>query len=142
MKARMQRSPAVWFDVKSAPPQEQARLSDQASGPALARKLLCRICRLVITDESQRLAVAGEHIHTRSNPHGVTFCFGCFGEAPGCDGIGAATAEHSWFAGCRWRIAVCRGCGEHLGWLFTGEHRFFGLILGRLVADSGGAAGP
>ena len=111
MKVRMQLAPALWFDVKSATPREQSRPSEQAAGPGLAGKLLCRGCRLVITDESRRLAVAGEHVHTRSNPHGMTFSFGCFSAAPGCDAIGAATAEHSWFACCRWRIAVCRGCG-------------------------------
>ena len=136
MKARMQLFPTLWFDVKSATPQDRSRQSEQTAGPLLAGKLLCRFCRLAVTDESERLAVAGEHAHTRSNPHGITFCFGCFAGAPGCVAIGAATLEHSWFAGCRWRIAVCRGCGEHLGWLFTGAHRFFGLILGRLVADS------
>lgn len=132
--------PAMWFDAKSAKSQASARPSDQAAETPPAGKLYCRSCRLEVTDESQRTSVAGEHVHTRSNPHGAIFCFGCFAGAPGCVVIGGATEEHSWFTGCRWRVAVCRGCGEHLGWLFTGERRFFGLILGRLVADSGGAA--
>ena len=142
MNARTRLSPVVWFDVKTAGTQTNARPSQQTAEPSLAPRLYCRNCRLAVTDESQRISMSGEHVHTRSNPHGFTFCFGCFADAPGCVAAGAATAEHSWFAGCRWRIAVCRGCSEHLGWLFTGEHRFYGLILGRLVAESGGAPRP
>jgi hypothetical protein len=49
--------------------------------------------------------------------------------------VGAATEEHTWFAGCRWRVAACGGCGEHLGWAFTGVDSFFGLILARLTGE-------
>jgi len=78
--------------------------------------------------------VDGNHAHTRANPAGIRFTFGCFRDAPGCRCLGAPSGEHTWFAGCRWRIAACGGCGEHLGWAFSGEENFFGLILLRLVS--------
>jgi hypothetical protein len=79
--------------------------------------------------------VDGNHAHTRTNPSGIRFTFGCFRNAPGCSCSGAPTGEHTWFAGCRWRIACCGGCGEHLGWAFTGAESFYGLILARLVGE-------
>jgi len=132
--------PGMWLDANSARPVARARPAARDTGTAGGKKLCCRGCRRVITDESQRVSIAGDHAHTRSNPQGVTFCFGCFAGAPGCSSLGRATAEHTWFAGCAWQIAVCGGCGDHLGWRFTGAHHFFGLILDRLVAEAGGTA--
>lgn len=42
----------------------------------------------------------------------------------------------TWFPGRAWRIALCRGCGVHLGWSFEKEAMppFFGLVKDRLVA--------
>lgn len=108
---------------------------EQDLGAGRGARLRCRACGAGITDEGQRRAVDGSHSHTRTNPAGIRFTFGCFREAPGCRCLGAATDEHTWFAGCRWRIAACGGCGEHLGWVFSGADCFFGLILLRLVGE-------
>ncbi|MBI1731367.1 MAG: hypothetical protein HYR49_01185 [Gammaproteobacteria bacterium] len=97
------------------------------------RPLRCRACGWLITTETARCAVGGAHEHQRTNPAGFEFRFGCFRDAPGCGRIGPASGEHTWFAGCVWRIAVCGGCGEHLGWAFSGADTFYGLILDRLV---------
>jgi hypothetical protein len=103
--------------------------------PGQGRRLYCRACRNSITEEGQRVSIDGDHVYTRSNPAGMRFCFGCFALAPGCAALGPVTEQYSWFQGCRWQIAVCRGCGEHLGWRFRGSHAFFALILERLVND-------
>ena len=65
---------------------------------------------------------------------GAVFKIGCFGSAVGCTARGTSEAYWSWFPGYSWRIEVCSGCAEHLGWLFTStDHDFHGLILDRLT---------
>ena len=97
------------------------------------RALLCKVCDQVITTEEERISISGQHVYTRVNPGGFAYTFACFREAPGCRGVGAASYEHAWFAGHCWRIAVCAGCGEHLGWYFRNGNVFYGLIRDRLV---------
>jgi len=107
-------------------------------------RLYCAACRAWVTREAWRIAIADSHAHTFTNPAGFTFDIGCFTEAPGARGAGPATDEFTWFAGYRWRIAVCAGCGAHLGWVFAGAGEpsaFHGLILDRLVAEGPGG-GP
>ncbi len=97
--------------------------------------ILCRQCRQVITHPAERIEMAGSHRHTFANPHGIVYEIGCFRSARGCGYAGPTTDEFSWFKGFRWRIAVCRTCLTHLGWLFTssGNAGFNGLILDRLI---------
>ena len=104
---------------------EQAAIPD--------RPLCCHACGQVITSAAARRPVAGAEVHERTNPAGYRYCFGCFSTAPGCATIGEPEGEHSWFAGCAWRLALCGACGEHLGWHFSGADDFFGLILDRLT---------
>ena len=104
----------------------------QEDTPGQGRRLLCVGCGTPVTDQAEAIEVAGAHHHRRTNPAGLTFDIACFARAPGCAEAGPATAEHSWFPGYRWRVAVCRGCGGHLGWGFRGADRFFGLIRDRL----------
>ncbi|MEA4855744.1 MAG: cereblon family protein [Solidesulfovibrio sp.] len=100
--------------------------------------LLCAACRAAITEERQRIAVAGSHHHVFANPYGRVFEIGCFAAAPGVAATGAASPAFSWFAGTAWRVAVCAACGEHLGWRYdrTAGGFFFGLILDRLVSGA------
>ena len=77
----------------------------------------------------------GNHIHSCTNPAGITYDFGCYRSAPGCAVVGPEVREHSWFAGYAWQIAVCGNCGEHMGWRFCGSDSFYGLVLGRLVEE-------
>lgn len=95
--------------------------------------IVCRVCGFAICHPDDAITVGGAHRHTFANPHGIVFEIGCFRSAPGCTGVGAASDDFTWFAGHRWRIAVCAGCHEHLGWRFEGTGgSFFGLILDRL----------
>lgn len=97
------------------------------------RPIKCRACGHAITSHDAKTSVHGAYEHRRVNPTGVDFHLGCFSRAPGCAIEGAPTLFWTWFPGYAWQIALCRGCGDHLGWAFTGESTFFGLILPRLT---------
>lgn len=45
---------------------------------------------------------------------------------------GEASAEFTWFPGYQWQIVLCTVCRSHLGWLFSADQAFFGLIANRL----------
>lgn len=103
---------------------------DEAHGP----RLICARCGHPISAGGWALEVAGAHGHSFVNPHGYLYRVGCFRHAPGCAPQGEAQSEYSWFPGYSWQIAVCGGCGAHLGWAFAGrEPAFHGLILDRLT---------
>jgi hypothetical protein len=97
-------------------------------------RLLCVACGAPVSDDKERISIAGSHEHRFSNPHGMSFDIVCFASAAGCRQQGAATEEFTWFAGYGWQVAVCGSCGEHLGWRYRSlEHGFHGLIAKRLV---------
>jgi hypothetical protein len=124
-------TPASPSTVKPAEQSEQAPETRPPESP-----LCCARCGHVITHERHRTTVHGRHTHTRINPSGVVFHFGCFTRAEGCFLIGPPTAEASWFPGSVWEYALCASCHTHLGWAFHGEGDFLGLILERLTAPS------
>ncbi|MDK2955462.1 MAG: hypothetical protein PWQ57_958 [Desulfovibrionales bacterium] len=102
---------------------------------------MCKACRSRITTIAQRTSVAGQHRHVFCNPHGYVYSLGCFSEAFGCMALGPPSQEFSWFAGWAWRIAVCKGCRNHLGWEFESTQDpacFWGLILDQLVDEREG----
>jgi len=101
--------------------------------------LVCARCLHAITTASARIEMSGSHAHTFSNPHGFVFHIACFATAPGCQARSDSSTDFSWFPGYSWRVAVCRGCDEHLGWLFAGgDASFHGLIVDRLAETEGG----
>ena len=100
-------------------------------------KLVCEVCRSLITTTAARLELFGGHVHTRINPAGYVFRLGLFADAPGVKSVTEPSHEFSWFPGYAWQIVVCRGCLEHLGWEFGGEKRFFALLPEKLVAERG-----
>lgn len=101
------------------------------------KRLCCAACGWPITTEHQRIAVRGRHQHRFRNPHGLVFEIGCFAAASGCGHAGEATEEWTWFAGYSWQIAVCGGCGAHLGWRYRNRagEGFYGLILKNLAPE-------
>jgi hypothetical protein len=112
---------------------------DPARAGGGGRPLVCARCRHPITTDGDRIEIDGLHEHTQINPHGVIWTFGCFASAPGCAPVGGPSREFTWFAGHWWQIEQCGGCGFHLGWLFASpDRRFHGLIVGRIVGESGG----
>jgi hypothetical protein len=99
--------------------------------------LRCAACGHGITRERARIDVDGAHVHTFVNPQGVEFVIRCFRDAPGCAGWGDESTFWSWFPGTAWRVALCAGCGAHVGWSYRygapAAHAFWGLISARVV---------
>ena len=95
--------------------------------------LLCRICHLLITSSRESLEKDGKHLHTFFNPAGIVYEIGCFRQAQGCLAFGAPSGEFAWFGGYSWQVVYCRSCQQHLGWRFSGEDQFFGLIVNKLT---------
>jgi len=97
--------------------------------------ILCRQCLQIITSKAERIEVEGSHYHTFANPHGIIYDIGCFRSADGCGYVGSYSYEFVWFKGFNWRIAVCKLCLTHLGWLFASQSNesFYGLILNRII---------
>lgn len=97
---------------------------------------VCRNCRQPIARPSDRIVVQGSHSHTFANPSGIVFEIACFVSATGYSFMGPPSTDFSWFSGHSWRITICAGCLNHIGWFFSAANRdgsFFGLILDRLL---------
>jgi hypothetical protein len=108
---------------------------DRRSAPTkgVHRGLVCAACGHDITDDANRIDMAGTHEHTFVNPAGHDFRIGCFAAAPGCVPAGAEEDAFSWFPGWSWQIALCGRCYSHLGWTYrNADQRFWGLILAAL----------
>ncbi|MBT8354065.1 MAG: hypothetical protein KJO60_06060 [Desulfofustis sp.] len=120
-------------EVKDSPGRDSQSIEKDESEKEQQKGLLCRHCRLLITTSKERLDKAGKHLHTFFNPAGVVYEIGCFRRAPGCIPFGPSSKEFAWFKGYSWQIVYCRGCQQHLGWSFSGEDQFFGIIVNKLV---------
>jgi hypothetical protein len=101
------------------------------------RYFLCKFCKNRITSADHLIEISGSHQHACTNPDGDIFSIGCFSEASGCAATERWTTRFTWFAGFRWRVAVCSACFVQLGWEYhaTDGRSFFGLILDRLLYD-------
>jgi len=127
---------ALQFFERTPSSLTEARLKKSTRDRTTSKKkraLVCKACGHTITSNSERISINGQHAHTRINPSGFEYTFDCFREAPGCRQLGTPSFEYTWFAGHTWQIAVCAGCGEHLGWLFRNGSVFYGLIEDRLT---------
>ena len=102
-------------------------------------KFYCANCGHLITTGRWWISMDSGHEHRFSNPAGMTFDIRCFKEAPGAVAVGEQSDEFTWFQVYDWQVALCRGCGAHLGWQFTGDEAppvFFGLIGDRLTTQA------
>ena len=123
------------------PPGRVVPLVDDHLVPGPEPMWLCAKCDHPIAKVSDAIEMLGASVHTRVNPHGDVFRIGCFSEAPGARGEGPHTGHWTWFPGYEWQAAICAVCTEHLGWRFSsGQVGFYGLILDRLRAQTGGNA--
>ena len=120
-------------EVKDSPGRSSQSIEKDEFEKEQQKGLLCRHCRLPITTTKERVEKAGKHLHTFFNPAGVVYEIGCFRRAPGCVPFGPSSTEFAWFKGYLWQIIYCRGCQQHLGWMFIGEERFFGIIVNKLI---------
>jgi hypothetical protein len=97
------------------------------------RVVVCSSCTHTLAKVTDRLDVAGRHLHTCVNPAGYVYRIACYRRAAGVIGTGSFSDHHSWFAGYSWQIACCGRCSVHLGWAFSGEGEdFYGLIANRI----------
>lgn len=120
-------------DAQGRPGRDSESVEKDDSEKEQQKGLLCRQCRLLITTSRERLDKEGTHLHTFFNPAGIVYEIGCFRRAPGCLPFGPSSGEFAWFSGYIWQVVYCRGCQQHLGWMFSGEDRFFGLIVNKLA---------
>ena len=99
------------------------------------RVIVCKNCLNPVTSGRERIEKEGAHVHIFSNPYGNVFEIGCFRQANGCVYLGKATNEFTWFKGYAWKLALCRSCAAHLGWVYLSPDAvfFYGLILDRLM---------
>lgn len=94
------------------------------------KSVRCKNCNYEITEPAFAIE---PHEHTFRNPAGYSFHVLCYSTAPGATSEGQATTADSWFAGYAWTFAICGQCHNHLGWWYTGENSFAGLIATRLI---------
>ena len=120
-------------DAHGRPGRDSQSIEKDDSEKEQQKGLLCRHCRLLITTSREQLDKEGTHLHTFFNPAGIVYEIGCFRRAPGCLPFGPSSTEFAWFSGYIWQVVYCRGCQQHLGWMFSGEDRFFGLIVNKLA---------
>jgi len=93
---------------------------------------LCAWCLNRVADERDRFQYEGKDEFTFSNPEGIRFCIMTFSQTLGCGQVGVPTLQHTWFPGHAWSFCQCDSCGQHLGWYYTGQYNFVGLIKARL----------
>jgi len=130
--------PLVRALERDAPPaRSSAPAPTDERQAAPERAILCATCGHTITRERERIRILDAHEHRFMNPAGILFHIGCFAHAEGCVSIGAPSADYPWFPGFAWRIALCGGCSDHLGWRFQSPDRaFYGLRVDRLRAGA------
>ena len=115
------------------PPPKLRIRSEKKFGIKGERLILCANCGNPITTSESVITVDGEHIHSFTNPSGITYDIGCFASADGCAVFEETTTEATWFEGFSWSGSICSNCFTHLGWLYESEdHIFFGLIVDNL----------
>lgn len=111
-----------------------APASDEIASARRGGWVACAACRGFVAEGRARFSVGGAHSHSFINPAGLIFRVSCFDAAPGVVSVGEASDDFTWFAGFAWRVALCRACGEHLGWSY---HRlaaaFVALIDDRII---------
>ena len=121
------------IDLKPAAVRTSGRKPDPLAADIPEQALLCATCSAPVTYENQAIEISGSHYHTFFNPSGIVFELRCFQQAQGAAAQGDPSAEFTWFPGFRWQIALCSTCHGHLGWRFTNDSSFYGLIKDQLL---------
>jgi hypothetical protein len=94
---------------------------------------LCAWCLNRVANEGDRFRYEGKNEFSFLNPEGICFAIITFSPTLGCLQSGVPMLEHTWFPGHAWSYCRCERCGEHLGWYYTGQHKFAGLIKNRII---------
>jgi hypothetical protein len=114
-----------------AEPKAAPRTAPSAGDPA--NDWLCAWCQNRVASEKDRFPCNGKDEFTFSNPEGIRFDIITFSQTLGCVETGKPTLEHTWFPGYAWSYCQCDRCGQHLGWYYTAQIGFAGLIKARIV---------
>ena len=128
----------LWVPPIALRETEQGNLPDSALDDLHERVrgvLLCLACGGFLCRMDDGIVIDGKHDHTFANPHGIVFPIRCFSTVSGGRCQGPASAEFSWFRGCRWQILACGNCATHVGWRFSGRLDFFALISSRIKEE-------
>jgi cereblon len=103
-----------------------------------AKAYQCIRCGGLITHSDQLIPVRGANRHLFTNPAGIECDFHTFTSCTGAMTIGEATEAQTWFPGYGWSFALCRHCGQHLGWHYEAVLRserpreFWGILVSHL----------
>lgn len=108
-------------------------IEDQQTSDKKPSQICCAACGHEITETINAIEVNQQHLYTFTNQAGLQYTIRCFSEAKGCTVLGIPTSEHTWFDAYKWQVICCQACQIHLGWLFSGEGNFYGLIKDRLI---------
>ena len=113
---------SVLLDEENAPDLASARAGEDDP-------IRCRTCAAALAPRSARIDLSPD---TFVSPEGLVFTLLGVRVAPGCTAVGTPTRYWTWFPGCAWQAALCRGCGAQVGWAYTGASTFAGLIRDRV----------
>ena len=94
---------------------------------------LCAWCHNRVANERDRFSFNGQDEFNFVNPAGIRFDIITFSETCGCRQSGVPTLADTWFPGHAWSHCRCADCGQHLGWYYSGQYSFAGLIKSRIV---------
>jgi hypothetical protein len=112
-------------------PEVESRVAPETGDPE--GDWLCAWCLNRVANERDRFGFEGKDEFVFSNPDGIRFGIITFSQTLGCQESGVPTLDHTWFPGHAWSYCHCDRCGQHIGWYYTGEHEFVGLIKERIV---------
>ncbi len=99
----------------------------------VANDWLCAWCLNRVASENDRFSYNGKDEFTFFNPERIRFEIITFSRTLGCREVGVPTLEHTWFPGHAWSYCQCDSCGQHLGWHYSGQYEFAGLIKHRIT---------
>jgi len=123
-----------WFKESGLGPEKSTQRENKVEEVIEeSKKLFCTACKNYISDLDSAISINDAQSHTFTNPAGHTYNIDCFHSAPGCQIMGDATEEYTWFTNYAWQVALCNKCKEHLGWYYSHHNTFFGLISDRLT---------
>jgi hypothetical protein len=112
-------------------PELETRVRETTPDPA--GDWLCAWCLNRVANERDRFSHNGKDEFAFTNPEGIRFEILTFSRTSGCCQTGLPTLEYTWFEGHAWSYCQCSGCRQHLGWYYSGQHQFVGLIKNRVV---------
>jgi hypothetical protein len=105
-----------------------------------AKAYQCSACGILITHSDRLCAISGKSTHRFINPSNIECNFRTFSSCQGAIAFGQPMIQETWFPGYGWRPALCRHCGQHLGWHYqavsaaTRPKGFWGVLDSQLVS--------